>query len=104
MLAGAFRPVIAPREITPVGFARPSAVLYVKPMRGHLARPGSVGSVSLSRPYVKRPGCNHHFIFGNAMASPPTFVFWDADSESDIKNFEFEKIDPTGHLKVLKFQ
>ena len=29
--------------------------------------------------------------FGNAMAAPPIFVFQDADSESDIESFEFER-------------
>ena len=34
----------------------------------------------------------------------PFYVFWDVDSESDIENFEFEKIDRTGHLKILELQ
>ena len=40
-----------------------------------------------------RPGCDHHF-FGNAMDTPPMpfYVFWGANSESDIENFEFEKL------------
>ena len=28
---------------------------------------------------------------GNAMATPPIFVFWDADSEFDIENFKLKK-------------
>ena len=32
------------------------------------------------------------------------YAFWDAESESDIENFEFKKVDHTGHLKILKLQ
>ena len=43
------------------------------------------------------------------MATPGTppiryYVFWDADSEYAVDNFEFEKFDRSGHLKFLKLQ
>ena len=38
------------------------------------------------------------------MATPPIFMSWDADSESDIENFEFEKNNRKGHLEILKLQ
>ena len=42
--------------------------------------------------HITRPGCDHHF-FGNAMATSPIFMsFWDADSESNIENFELKKL------------
>ena len=58
--------------------------------------------LSASRCWYGRPGCDHHFFFGNTIATPPIIMSFG----TLIPNLtsEFEKIDRTDNSKILKLQ